>query len=79
MMFSGALFQMQHLVPCVGYILTEKINRHRLRADVIDPLIEKNSQHLKDPSRWPQLRGEPKAVYRVRISVYSVIAFRLRH
>ncbi|CDJ66825.1 hypothetical protein, conserved [Eimeria necatrix] len=55
----------RHLVPCVGYILTEKINRHRLRADVIDPLIEKNSQHLKDPSRWPQLRGEPKAVYRL--------------
>ncbi|CDI86557.1 hypothetical protein, conserved [Eimeria praecox] len=56
----------RHLVPCVGYVLTEKKSRHRLRADVIDPVIEKNSHRLKDPREWPQLRGEPKAVYKAR-------------
>lgn len=63
--FVGWLF-VQHLVPCVGYVVTEKKSRHRLRADVIDPLIEKNSHRLKDPYEWPQLRGEPKVVYKVR-------------
>ncbi|CDJ31657.1 Zinc phosphodiesterase ELAC protein 1, related [Eimeria mitis] len=56
----------RHLVPCVGYVLTEKKSRHRLRADVIDPVIEKNYRSLKDLDKWPQLRGEPKAVYKAR-------------
>ncbi|CDJ46212.1 hypothetical protein, conserved [Eimeria brunetti] len=55
----------RHLVPCVGYVLTEKKSRHRIRADVIDPVIEKNSRYLKDLHKWPQLRGEPKAVYKL--------------
>ncbi|CDI83497.1 hypothetical protein, conserved [Eimeria acervulina] len=56
----------RHLVPCVGYVLTEKKSRHRLRADIIDPVIERNSHRLKDLHEWPQLRGEPRAVYKAR-------------
>lgn len=57
---------MQHLVPCVGYVVAEKQSRLRLRAEVLDPLIAKNAKRLADVKEWPQLRGEPKALYRVR-------------
>lgn len=50
----------------MGYVLTEKKSRHRLRADIIDPVIERNSHRLKDLHEWPQLRGEPRAVYKAR-------------
>ncbi|KAL8275099.1 hypothetical protein Esti_000978 [Eimeria stiedai] len=55
----------RHLVPCVGYVLSEKRSRLRLRADLLDPIIARNAQELADMSKWPQLRGEPKAVYRL--------------
>ncbi|OEH75401.1 zinc phosphodiesterase elac protein 1 related protein [Cyclospora cayetanensis] len=54
----------RHLVPCVGYVLAEKGGRPRLRAELLDPLIAKNAQRLADTKEWPQLRGEPKAVYK---------------
>ncbi|KAL8452385.1 hypothetical protein Emed_001390 [Eimeria media] len=55
----------RHLVPCVGYVVSEKRSRQPLRADVLDPIIARNAQELADKDKWPQLRGEPKAVYKL--------------
>ncbi|KAL8434312.1 hypothetical protein ACSSS7_003256 [Eimeria intestinalis] len=55
----------RHLVPCVGYVVSERRSRLRLRADVLDPIIARNARELADVTNWPQLRGEPKAVYRL--------------
>ncbi|KAL8430779.1 hypothetical protein Efla_004015 [Eimeria flavescens] len=59
----------RHLVPCVGYVVAEKQSRLRLRADMLDPIIARNAQQLADVKEWPQLRGEPKAVYRLLLEL----------
>jgi ribonuclease BN (tRNA processing enzyme) len=33
---------MSHSVPCVGFVVTEKPRRGRLRVEAIEPLITKN-------------------------------------
>ncbi|KAL8455681.1 hypothetical protein Emag_000503 [Eimeria magna] len=55
----------RHLVPCVGYVISEKRSRLPLRADLLDPIIARNAQELADMNKWPQLRGEPKAIYKL--------------
>jgi len=38
---------MSHGVPCVGYVVTEQNKPGRLRPDIIQPIIERNSDELR--------------------------------
>ena len=45
--FTVSAAPMQHTVPCVGYVVTEKDKPGTLKADDIGPIVERNKDLLK--------------------------------
>lgn len=39
---------MSHSVPCVGYVVQEKSRPGRLRNEIVEPIVRRNIQALKD-------------------------------
>ena len=52
---------MQHTIPCVGYVITEKTRPGRLKFDEVREVVERNKAALKETL---QLR-DPNKIYAV--------------
>ena len=51
---------MQHTIPCVGFVVTEKPRSGKLRPEMIREMVERNKQQL---SALPGLRGNYMKIY----------------